>query len=501
MSEHDNSSPALPVDPSRVGMRPELGEEHGADVLRELQRDADSPVPLETLLEADRLLHSARGTAFLDDPTTNDRAAAMLNAGLSPRHTTPAHVAAALEQWRAQHPNEDISDGVEPILTAAQDSMLADDRDWHRTQHHHVLEGLPGKPSPTPTQRVVSRIGAAVRQLQNSVLFRKWAEEVPRATQEDLVRATGGPHPTLSLEHATQLLATPSGRPVAAWLTPAHVAASLDEWRTHNPDHPFLDHAPDILTAAIDAFSHDRDRAKLVVDVEHWEGARGDEVEAALNPRELLAHRARKRDEYQQLTERSEQAFRASPEYAREHARFVAGGPALSRETSEHIATYHPRTGVVVLHEKRLARDTRELFEPRSSGLRAPEGPRTAQEQILDGTVDGRSPADRRAADDKEGASRAAAEALVAARLGEQARIYDPQENGRYRGAVIARTDHHVVQEITPHAVVIHEARGALQQLQAGEVTLGIIYQAHVASVRELAPLALRRERGGERER
>ena len=174
------------------------------------------------------------------------------------------------------------------------------------------------------------------------------------------------------------------------------------------------------------------------------------------------------------------------------------GVPDVVRsETSEHTAAFDTRTGAVEIVEKNTATETRELFQPIETTARGALVPgKSANEQILDGVVDGRAAPTGMPLLDRKAASHAAAKSLVERELGQGARAYDAlTDSGKYEGAIIGRTDDHLVQKITPRAAVIHEATGPLSGLQADpNQSLSISYSNHVAMLKELQPQTLVRE-------
>ena len=83
----------------------------------------------------------------------------------------------------------------------------------------------------------------------------------------------------------------------------------------------------------------------------------------------------------------------------------------------------------------------------------AAPGAKLEAEKILDGEVNGRRPPNEQEA----ARSFAAAEDLTKRTLGDQARTYQPDiDSGKYRGEIIAETDHHVVQQLSARSTAAH---------------------------------------------
>lgn len=184
-------------------------------------------------------------------------------------------------------------------------------------------------------------------------------------------------------------------------------------------------------------------------------------------------------------------------EYLLERERKLALEPnVIERETSEHVAAFDTNSGAVQIVEKNTATETRELFEPVQSTAPDAAAPgKTAQEQILDGVVDGRvAPAEMRKTERTE-ASLSAAKSLIDEKLGHGARAFNSQpESGRYEGPIIGATTDHLVQQITPRGAVIHERAGLNGLAVDPERPVLISYSHQLATVTALQPKNLVRE-------
>lgn len=94
---------------------------------------------------------------------------------------------------------------------------------------------------------------------------------------------------------------------------------------------------------------------------------------------------------------------------------------------------------------------------------------RTETEKILDGEVNGRRPPNEQEA----AQSLAAAEDVTKRVLGDHARTYQPNtESGRYRGEIIAETEHHVVQKLSPRSTAAHPKHLLPEPVAAGQNVL-----------------------------
>ena len=118
--------------------------------------------------------------------------------------------------------------------------------------------------------------------------------------------------------------------------------------------------------------------------------------------------------------------------------------------------------------EKQTATEHREPV-PEAKARRNAEPDQDAKvdaEKILDGEVDGRKvPSDR----DFE-KSLAEADRKIRELLGEKASVYQADtESGKYRGAVMAESEHHVVQKLSPRSAVTHSKTLLPRAVQPGE--------------------------------
>jgi antirestriction protein ArdC len=122
-------------------------------------------------------------------------------------------------------------------------------------------------------------------------------------------------------------------------------------------------------------------------------------------------------------------------------------GKQLRTETSEHVAAFERGAGTVAITEKETATEQREPVA--SKGVAKIEA-----EKILDGEVDGRRPLSEQAI--KE--SLAAAEETAKKLMGEKVRTQEADtDSGKYRGALIGETEHHIIQKISVKSAVLHE--------------------------------------------
>lgn len=205
----------------------------------------------------------------------------------------------------------------------------------------------------------------------------------------------------------------------------------------------------------------------------------------------------------QVLKEDKNEIFRAAKdaskatEYLLERERKLELEPAaVERETSEHVAVFDTNNGAVQIVEKNTATETRELFEPvQSTAPDATASGKTAQEQILDGVVDGRAAPAGMLKADRTAASLSAAKSLIDEKLGHGARSFNAQpESGRYKGPIIGATTDHLVQQITPRGAVIHERAGFNGLMVDPDRPVLINYSNQLATVTELQPKNLVRE-------
>lgn len=128
----------------------------------------------------------------------------------------------------------------------------------------------------------------------------------------------------------------------------------------------------------------------------------------------------------------------------------------ITRETSEHVASFDPDNGAVEITEKNTATTVRELFETRQQPGRD-DSATASQEQILDNEVDGRR-APTGFDSGRTETSLAQAKALVERELGQGSRTMNAlTDSGRYDGPLIGMTDEHVVQGYTSKVAILHE--------------------------------------------
>lgn len=145
----------------------------------------------------------------------------------------------------------------------------------------------------------------------------------------------------------------------------------------------------------------------------------------------------------------------------------------IRRETAEPVAAYEKGTGTVTLVEKETATEDRTPAPTR--GAQSPEGRALIQaetEKMLDGEGNGRRPP-------SEGElqhSLVEAEKLAKGHLGDCSRLYAADtESGRYRGELLAETEHHLVQKISARSAAAHPKHLLPQSLTPGQ-TVAIHY-------------------------
>jgi len=149
------------------------------------------------------------------------------------------------------------------------------------------------------------------------------------------------------------------------------------------------------------------------------------------------------------LSEDKNEIFRAAKDAHRaaDYLLDLERGKQLRTETSEHVAAFEHSAGTVTITEKETATEHREPAA--SKGVAKIEA-----EKILDGEVDGRRPPSEQAI--KE--SFAAAEETARKVMGEKVKTYQADtDSGKYRGEVLAETEHHVVQKVSAKSAVAHE--------------------------------------------
>ena len=132
--------------------------------------------------------------------------------------------------------------------------------------------------------------------------------------------------------------------------------------------------------------------------------------------------------------------------------------------------------------EKETATEHREPAAV-SQRLADPDRDETAKadaEKILDGEVDG-----RRAPSEREfEKSLAAAEEAAKKVLGDKARVYQVDtDSGKYRGTIIAATDHHFVQQLSPQSAVAHPKNLLPDPLATGQ-SVTVTYSNSVANLK-----------------
>ncbi len=154
----------------------------------------------------------------------------------------------------------------------------------------------------------------------------------------------------------------------------------------------------------------------------------------------------------------------------------------LRTETSEHVADFERGSSTVNLIEKESAIEHREPV-PAATKRRGPDRDQDAKidaEKILDGEVDGRkAPSEREFAQ-----SLANAERKVKDLLGEKAQLYPVDaDSGKYRGEVVAKTEHHALQKISARGAVAHANHLLPQSLQPGQ-NIVVAYSNGLAEIK-----------------
>jgi antirestriction protein ArdC len=126
----------------------------------------------------------------------------------------------------------------------------------------------------------------------------------------------------------------------------------------------------------------------------------------------------------------------------------------IRRETSEHVADYERGSDTVNITEKKTATEDRNpaaVNRSRTPDKHAPV--KVEAEKILDGEVNGRRPARSPASSQSFGA----AEEVAKRMLGNGVRVYAAEtDSGKYRGEILADTEHHVVQKVSARSAVVH---------------------------------------------
>lgn len=155
----------------------------------------------------------------------------------------------------------------------------------------------------------------------------------------------------------------------------------------------------------------------------------------------------------------------------------------LRTETSEHVAAFEKATSTVNIVEKETATEHRNPAQATKARVPDEQAPAKAQaEKILDGEVNGRRPP-------SEGdlqRSLADADTRTKDTLGKSARLYAADtESGKYRGEVLGETDHHVLQQIGPKAVVAHPKSLISEALSAGQ-SVAVNYSNLQAQIKPL---------------
>lgn len=151
------------------------------------------------------------------------------------------------------------------------------------------------------------------------------------------------------------------------------------------------------------------------------------------------------------LSEDKNEIFRAAKDAHRaaDYLLDLERGEQLRTETSEHVASFERGAGAVAITEKETATEHREPAASRGVA-------KIEAEKILDGEVDGRRPPSEQAI--KE--SFAAAEEAARKIMGEKVRTYPADaDSGKYRGEVLAETEHHLLQRVSPRSAVAHDKR------------------------------------------
>lgn len=191
------------------------------------------------------------------------------------------------------------------------------------------------------------------------------------------------------------------------------------------------------------------------------------------------------------LQEDKNEIFRAARD-AHKAADFILGmekakasekAPAqLRTETSEHVADLERGSSTVNIVEKQTATEHREPVASAKArrGTEADQDAKVDAEKILDGEVDGRkAPSDR----DFE-KSLGEADRKIRELLGEKANVYQADtESGRYRGPVMAASEHHVLQKLSPRSAVAHAKTLLPRGVKPGE-DLVVSYSNGVATLK-----------------
>ena len=154
------------------------------------------------------------------------------------------------------------------------------------------------------------------------------------------------------------------------------------------------------------------------------------------------------------LSEDKNEIFRAAKDAHRaaDYLLDLERGKQLRTETSEHVAAFERSAGTVTITEKESGTEHREPAA--SKGVAKIEPLLIKIEKILDGEVDGRRPPSEQAI--KE--SFAAAEETARKVMGEKVKTYQADtDSGKYRGEVLAETEHHVLQKVSAKSAVAHE--------------------------------------------
>ncbi len=149
-------------------------------------------------------------------------------------------------------------------------------------------------------------------------------------------------------------------------------------------------------------------------------------------------------------------------------------GPAV-RESLETTARYEPGSATVNVHAKQSGTDRRTTVD-------APVNSANAKNELGRG--------------DSTTESLEKARSITAQALGDSAQVLTAQtESGNYRGPIIGRTDHHIIQRQSASAAVVHPKDLLDKQPEIGQ-TVRINYSNDRGSVREFRERAKANDHG-----
>ncbi|WP_031498067.1 ArdC family protein [Bryobacter aggregatus] len=175
------------------------------------------------------------------------------------------------------------------------------------------------------------------------------------------------------------------------------------------------------------------------------------------------------------LSDDKNEIFRAAKDAHRaaDYILDLERGKQLRTETSEHVASFERSAGAVAITEKETATEHRDPVASKGAA-------RIETEKILDGEVEGRRPPSEQALKQSLHSAKAAVKEL----MGENTKTYPADtDSGKYRGVVLAETEHHVIQQVSAKSAVAHE-KHLLPEIPQATNNILISYSNQIAQLK-----------------